>query len=66
MDMMSRPTGTTSAAARAPLPLILGITGHRDLRRRMARPLRPGSAPSSRISGSATRTLPWSCSRPWP
>lgn len=32
MDMMNRPTGTTGAAARAPLPLILGITGHRDLR----------------------------------
>jgi hypothetical protein len=28
---MGRPT-RTEAAARAPLPLILGITGHRDLR----------------------------------
>src|SRR5512135_247682 len=30
--MMNRPTGTTGAADRDPLPLILGITGHRDLR----------------------------------
>jgi hypothetical protein len=32
MDMMNRPTSTTGAAVRDPLPLILGITGHRDLR----------------------------------
>ena len=65
-DTMMPSTGTIMGASRAPLPLILGVTGHRDLRPEDHEALETRVRAIFDELRSATRPRRWSCSRPWP
>ena len=46
-------------------PIVLGVTGHRDVREADVPRLRRRRLPSLRGLSGATATRPWCCSAPW-